>query len=58
MHESINLRGRFVGTKLAEYDNGSQSLGPSANYIISQLPNNRKYAKSVAKYFSYSNNPN
>lgn len=50
--EYRSFRGKFVGTKLAEHNNDSQSLGPSANYIISQLPNNRKYAKSVAKYFS------
>lgn len=50
--EYQSFRGKFVGTKQAEHNNGSQSLGPSANYIISKLPNNRQYAKSVAKYFS------
>lgn len=50
--EYQTFRGKFVGTKLAEHNNDSQSLGPTANAIITQLPNNRKYAKSVAKYFS------
>jgi len=50
--EYQSFKGKFVGTKLAEHNNYDQSLGSTANYIISQLPNNRKYAKSVAKYFS------
>ncbi len=46
-----SFRKKFVGTKLGEHKSG-QFLGFFAHNIISQLPNNRKYAKSVAKYFS------
>jgi len=46
-----SFREKFVGTKLGEHKSG-QYLGISAHHIINQLPNNRKYAKSVAKYFS------
>lgn len=50
-NEYQSFRGNFVGTKLAEHNNNSHSLSTSANYIISQLPNTWKYAKSVTKYF-------
>jgi DNA modification methylase len=50
--EYQSFRGRFVGTKLAKHNNCGQFLGRSANYIISQLPNNKIYAKSVAKYYT------
>lgn len=46
------FRGKFVGTKLAAYAKDFETLGSTAHNIIRQLPNNRKYAKSVAKYFS------
>lgn len=46
-----SFREKFVGTKLAEHKS-KQFLGFFAHHIINQLPNNRKYAKSVAKYFS------
>src|SRR3989338_4188941 len=46
-----SFREKFVGTKLGEHK-GSQFLGFFAHHIINQLPNNRQYAKSVARYFS------
>lgn len=46
-----SFREKFVGTKLGEHKS-NQFLGIFAHNIINQLPNNRKYAKSVAKYFS------
>lgn len=46
-----SFREKFVGTKLGEHTS-KQFLGFFAHHIINQLPNNRKYAKSVAKYFS------
>lgn len=47
-----SFKEKFVGTKLVEHKNKSQFLGFFAHHIINQLPNNRKYAKSVAKYYS------
>lgn len=46
-----SFREKFVGTKLAEHNRKGQFLGFFAHHIINQLPNNRKYAKSVAKYY-------
>jgi DNA modification methylase len=47
-----SFKEKFVGTKLAENNNESRFLGFFAHQIINQLPNNQKYARSVAKYFS------
>ncbi len=50
--EYQSFRGKFVGTKIGGQKDKNKSLGSLANHIISQLPNTRKYGKSVAKYFS------
>jgi len=45
------FREKFIGTKVAD-NKDSKFLSFIAHKIVSQLPNNRKYAKSVARYFS------
>lgn len=46
------FRGRFVGTKLGGNTRNQKFLGFFAHQIISELPYNRNYGRSVAKYFS------
>lgn len=55
-HEYQTFRKKFVGTKIGNENNQIEDfLGKNANQIISQLPEVRKYAKSVTKYFSSMN---
>ena len=50
------FRKKFVGTKVGDVEEKTDEfLGVYATHIISQLPKNRKYAKSVSKYFSSMN---
>lgn len=46
-----SFKTKFVGTKLGNR-NSKIFLGSSAENIINQLPNNRKYARSVSKYYA------
>lgn len=46
-----SFRKKFIGTKLAEHNKDKHFLGFFAHHIVNRLPNNRRYAKSVAKYF-------
>jgi len=46
-----SFRKKFIGTKLAGHNRDKYFLGFFAHHTINQLPNNRRYAKSVAKYF-------
>lgn len=51
-HQYQAFRGKFVGTKLGAHNNSQKFLGFFAHQIISELPYNRNYGRSVSKYFS------